>query len=576
MSRLVTFPLAALLLVGACASPPEVEPPAASAPAPRGASATPASAVTRLRFTDVTQESGLGSFRHLSGDAAKRHLVESVGAGVAWIDHDRDGDLDAYLSGGGSFDPATRGTSRDALFRNDGGTFVDVSAETGIGHVGWTMGVTVADYDGDGWPDLFITGYRANALLRNESGRFRDVTREAGIGPSAWSSGAAFFDLDGDGDLDLYVAEYMDYEPGETPESTEFCEYRGVMVSYGPRGMRAARDRVYEQVSPGRFRDVTRRLGVDDPPTWGFQPVAFDADQDGDTDLFVANDSVANYLWVNDGGKLADQGMRSGLALRGSGDPQACMGVALGDLNGDGLLDILVTNFSEDYNTAYRNDGRRFFTDATHAMALAEPAMPLLGWGCVVFDPDLDGDQDVFVANGHVYPQIDQFQFGFTYLEPCLLMENTGQRFADVSAAAGPGVVVRRAHRGLARGDFDEDGDDDLLIGVIDGPPVLLRNDTPRQGHWLAVRLQDPGGVPDGIGARVVVEAGGRRQAGAVVAGTSFMSSDDTRLRFGLGTATRADAIEVHWPRGGAERFGAVDGDQTVTLVRGAGTAPSR
>jgi enediyne biosynthesis protein E4 len=545
-------------------------------PAPASASvsvaATSALSPARIAFTDVSESSGLTAFTHVSGGAEKLHLLESVGGGVAWLDYDGDGDLDAYLTNGSAFGNDGTG-ARDALFRNDAGRFTDVSAETGVGDAAWTLGVTVADYDEDGRPDVYLTNYGPDVLLHNEGGRFRDVTKAAGLGEASWSTGAAFFDLEGDGDLDLYVAAYMDYRPGDKPASTEYCEYRGVMVSYGPRGMKGARDRLYEQVSPGRFRDVTEAQRIDEGLAYGFQVLAFDADDDGDTDVFVANDSVANYLWINEGGRLTDKAMRQGVALRASGDAQACMGATLGDPTGDGRIDLLVTNFSEDYNTLYRGEGRGFFIDATHAARLAEPALAFLGWGCAFLDAELDGDQDLVVANGHVYPQVDRFDFGFSYRQACQVFENLGGgRFEDATARAGPALAAERSHRGLATGDYDEDGDEDLLIGVIDGAPVLLRNDSPRSGHWLAIALRDDRGLRDGTGARVVVRTPAGAQAHAALTGSSFCSSSDPRLRFGLGDAASAQVVEVYWPGDPApELFRDVAGDRVATLQRGTG-----
>ena len=552
-------------------------------------SATPAAAVVStpapvaplgVSFVDVAQEAGLAGFVQISGKPDKPTILDSMGGGVAFLDYDRDGDLDIYFTNGSTGSTqegfAAGREARDALYRNDGdGRFSDVTAAARLGDAQWTMGVTVADYDNDGWPDIYLTNYGPNVLYHNRGdGSFEDVTAVAGVGDPHWSMGAAFFDYDNDGDLDLYVANYVDFDPHFTPADPSFCTYRGVMVYYGPRGLKGAPDTLYRNDGKGRFSDVTAAAGIRDPNLYGFQPLAFDYDGDGDIDVYVADDLTPNLLWRNNGdGTFTEVGLGAGVAVSEKGKEQGSMGMALGDYNGDGLPDIYVTNFTEEYHTLYRNDGGGYFSDVTGLAHLAEPTWNMVGWGTAFIDYDNDGDQDLYAANGHVYPQVDKFDFATRYLEPSQLFENRGAAgFGEVTARAGPGFAVARAHRGSAAGDYDDDGDVDLVLNNLDQPAALLRNDGGNREHWLEVLLEGSRSNRDALGARVVVSAGGRRQGRWRLSGSSFLSSEDPRLHFGLGREAEAESLVVTWPDASVESFSHVAADRRYRIVQGKGS----
>ena len=556
-------------------------PPPEGGPRP-GDEPTPSAATGPLYFVDATKGSGLDGFRQVNGAPLKPHIIDSVGGGVAFLDHDGDGDLDVYLTNGSRLEGFPPGQEpRDALFENQGdGTFRDVTEGSGLGDTAWTNGVVVADVDGDGRQDLYLTNYGPNVLLRNRGdGSFEDVTAEAGVAGDSWSTGAAFFDADGDLDLDLYVANYVDFDPGFQPADPSLCEYRGHMVFYGPKGLRPAGDRLYRN-DGGRFTDVTEESGIVNAGGFGFQVLTFDADEDGDLDVFVANDSTANYLWKNDGsGHFSESGLLGGMALSESGKEQGSMGAALGDYDHDGRLDVYITNFAEDYYTLYRNQGKGFFSDTTFRLDLGEGTYSSLGWGCSFFDPDNDGDLDLFASNGHVYPQVDEFDFGQTYLQKNQLFEQVeGGRFVERTTSAGPGFLVEASSRGSAVGDYDDDGDLDLIVSNLDGAPTLLRNDGTGTGAWIKVRLEAPAPNTEAIGALVTVEAGGIQRVKPVLSSNSFLSVDDRRLHFGLGDGFETASAEVRWPDGSVERFEGLATRRLHRLRQGEGsrrTAPS-
>ena len=550
--------------------------------APGGSPSEPAAeeeGASPFLFTDVTESSGLSSFRQRNGDPDKPYIVDQIGGGVAFLDYDRDGDLDAYLTNGSSLDGFPAGEApRDALFQNGGaGKFRDVSAEAGVGDELWTNGVAAPDYDGDGYPDVYLCNFGANVLLRNRGdGTFADVSSASGTADASWSTGAAFFDPDLDGDLDLYVVNYLEFDRDFVPADKQLCTYRGIMVAYGPRGLGLAPDNFYRNDGTGSFAEDTEAAGMRGAPAYGFQVLAFDFDVDGDTDVFVSNDSMENFFFVNDGeGRFEDRGMQSGLAVNLYGQSQAGMGAAVGDYNADGLPDIYVTNFAQDYNTLYRNDGGGFFTDVTGELRLSGPTMTSLGWSCGFVDFDSDGDDDVYVSNGHLYPQIDLFDFGTSYRQRNQVFENWGgQRFVDVTSGSGPAWEDAQVSRGGAVGDIDGDGDPDLLIGNLDGPATLLRNDSPRAGAWISIRVIGEGGNRDAVGATLDVISGERTQRKSLGGLGGFLSASDPRLHFGLGEwgggAVRA---VVHWPGGARESFEGLAPERFHELARGAGVA---
>ena len=566
----------ALLLapaLGGCGA--EEEPPPAPVASPPATTDGGTASAAPFLFVDVAEAAGIGAFVQENGDDKKLLISESVGGGVAFLDYDGDGDLDLYLSNGsrhGGFPVGEEPT--DALFANLGdGTFVDRTAEAGLGDTNWTMGVRVVDFDGDRRPDLYLTNHGPNVLYHNRGdGTFEDVTESAGVGDPGWSTGACFLDYDRDGDLDLYVANYVEFDADAIVAEGKFEEYRGERVYYGPRGLDGARDRFYENQGDRTFRDVSAAVGVDGPRSYGFQALAFDYDEDGWLDIYVANDSMANALWRNDGeGHFEDVAMRAGLALSLDGGPQAGMGIALGDYDGDLAFDLYVTNFAEDYFTLYHGEGEGFFTDVTQRAGLSGPTFSSLGWGCGFEDFDSDGDQDLFAICGHVFPQVDLFPFATAYCQRNLLFENDGGRFREVGASSGPGFALEQVSRGAAVGDFDEDGDLDLLVGNIDGMPALLRNDTPPRGNWVKVLLVGAGANTDAIGARIVgTYAGGKvhRLAGA---NCGFLSSNDPRLHLGLGQTERIDKLQVLWPDGTEETVRDLPAGHLVVIEQGQG-----
>jgi hypothetical protein len=542
------LPAAAALLFPAliaCRSPATV----------RAAPAAPAPVPAAFRFVDVAKQAGLDRVC-LAGRPGKDHLLDSAGSGVAFLDYDRDGRLDVFLPNGWRLDGdriVERG--RFALYRGlPDGTFRDVTDEAGVAGDGrWGNGVVAADYDGDGWTDLFVTTFGANLLYRNlGNGRFENVAAKVGVESPGWNTAAVFFDADGDGDLDLYVAAYIEASLEDVLNATPTLDWKGLeKVAFGPFGLQGAPDHFFRQ-EHGRFVDATEEAGLADRGLgFGFAARAGDFDDDGDLDLYVANDSDPNYLYRNDGrGHFTEVGVWSGCALDAQGAAQASMGIAAGDILGSGRMDLFVTNFSEDYKTLYRNLGGGLFDDASEETGVGPASWKFLSWGTAAGDFDSDGDLDLVVANGHIYPQIDRHpEIVGTYAQRNLLLENRGGRFVEVGENAGPGFADEAAHRGLAAGDFDNDGDLDLLVSRLDQPPLLLRNDTP-QGAWLTVVCVPASGGPPPPGTTVRVTAGGRTWRRDVAAGDSYASSQDPRLHFGLGSAGRIDRVEVDWPDG--------------------------
>ncbi len=508
-----------------------------------------------LWFTDVAVPAGLTA-RNVSGSPAKGYLIEAKGGGAAFLDAEGDGDLDIYLLSGSTFgrpDPQ----AHNRLYRNDGPRpFVDVTARSGLGDTSWSMGAAVADFDNDGDADVYVTNYGANRLFENDgTGRFSDVTAAAGVGDTLWGTGAAWGDYDRDGDLDLYAANFVRFRKDLRPRAMEYCQWKGVEVFYGPEAYPGAPDVLYRNEGGGAFRDVSRESGVTvATPYKGFQPVFADLDDDGWPDIYVADDTTPNLFYRNQGdGTFRDVSLRSGASHNVNGDVQAGMGVGLGDYDGDGDLDLFVTHFSDDYNTLYRNEGGGYFADLSFRAGVGGASMPWVGWGTAFADLDNDADLDLFVANGHVYPVVDDHDLGTSYAQPNLVFANQGQGlFEDASSRAGPGLRVRKVSRGAAFGDYDDDGDVDILVLNADDAPTLLRNDG-AGGHWLGVRLRGRTSNRDGIGARIRVTAGGRTQMREVRAGASFLSSNDLRAHFGLGATTSVDRLAVSWPSGSVQ-----------------------
>ena len=528
------------------------------------AACAPTPDLTPVLFTDVTAACGL-DFRMHSGGQVKNYIIEAKGGGGAFLDYDGDGWLDIYLVNGSRLEgyPDSTAAPTNALYRNMGdGTFANYTRTAGVGDTGWGMGCATADYDQDGDLDLYVTNYGPNVLYRNEgNGQFRDVGQAAGVDLAGWSTGASFGDYDGDGDPDLYVAQYLHFAPERVPPRGGM--WKGVLVFAGPLGLPGAQDVLYRNESNGQFRDVTRQTKVGQfAPTYGLSALFCDYDQDGDPDLYVANDSAPNFLYRNEGnGQFRDVGVEAGAALSAEGGAQAGMGIAYGDYDGDGDGDLLVTHFEDDYNTLYGNQGNGRFAVVSAAAGLAEPSLPHLSFGTCFLDYDNDQDQDLFVANGHVYPQIRHLAPD-GYAEPNQLFANQGPasayRFAEVAAGDVSSPAVSR---GAAKGDYDNDGDVDILVFNLDGPPQLLRNDGGNQRNWLSLRL-----VGGGLGAKVTIASGGVEQTTEIVSGGSFLSHSDGRVHFGLGFNQAADWIEIRWPSGRVQRLEDVAANQFLTV----------
>jgi hypothetical protein len=533
-------------------------------------------------FRDVTARAGLARFRHRSGGLEKRYIPETASGGVALFDYDNDGWLDVYLVNGSTFE-ALRGKAkapRSALFRNNrDGTFADVTDKAGVANERWGFGAAVGDFDNDGWEDLYVTNYGKNRLYRNNGdGTFTDVAERLGVAIDTWSAGASWGDYDGDGRLDLFVAGYVAFDIKELPDpeaksnGINYCQFRGQPVMCGPRGLKGARDYLFRNDGKS-FTEVSDKAGVADRRGYyGFAAAWCDVDDDGKLDLLVANDSTPNYLYTNKGdGTFEDVSYVSGFALNENGREQACMGIGVGDYDNDGRIDLYVTNFSDDSNTLYHNDGGATFTDVTFQAGHGETTIPFLGWGTGFMDYDNDGLQDIFVANSHVYPQVDKFDWGTTYAQRPLLFRNTnGTRFELVPPATASGLAVVITARGAAFGDIDNDGRVDAVLNNTDSAPTILKNEAATKNHWLKVKLVGgPRSPRDAIGAAVFLSAGGKRQRQDVISGASYLSQSDLRLHFGLGAATRVDKLEIRWPSGAREVVEVKEIDREIIITEG-------
>jgi hypothetical protein len=526
-------------------------------------------------FTDITASTRI-TFAHVFSPE-KKYIVESMSGGVALLDFDKDGWLDVYLANSPTV--ATAGSpanARSALWRNNhDGTFSDMTERAGVGSPGWAMGVATGDYDNDGWEDLYVTCFGANHLYRNNGdGTFTDVTARAGVGDARWSTGAAFGDYDNDGRLDLFVANYIDLRLDALPEfgSGKNCLFRGLAVQCGPRGLTGAGDSLYRNNGDGTFTDVSAAAGVADPSLRFGMGVAWcDFNEDGHIDLYVANDSGPNFLYRNNGNAtFTDVGLASGTALSENGAEQASMGVAIGDYDHRGRWNIVVTNFSDEYNAVYRHEKDFLFTDASYATRTAKPSLPFVGWGVKFFDYDNDGWQDLMVVNGHVYPQVEKAGLELAYRQRKLFYRNARDgTFAEVAADLGPALAEPAAARGAAFGDLDNDGDVDVVINNLDGPLTVLRNDGGNRNNFLVIDLVGRKSNRSALGARVKVVAGDLTQVDERRSGGSYLSQNDTRLHFGLEKRQKADTIEVRWPGGAVETLTDVAANRFITITEG-------
>jgi len=523
-------------------------------------------------FVDSAAEAGLLQANVAGGRAEKWTILESTGAGACLFDAEGDGDLDLYQVKGGRLDG--KPAAANVFYRNDGqGHFRDATAEAGLANTGWGGGCAAADIDNDGDSDLLVTNFGPNVLYRNEGdGHFRDVTTAAGLVDDRYSLGAAFFDADGYGDLDLYVANYLEFDPQDPAMLARRCRWKSGEVMCGPRGFRGQADAFYRNRGDGTFEPASLAAGIGRERLFGMGVVAGDLDSDGDRDLFVASDSQANQLLVNDGqGHFTDQAMEAGVALSGDGREQSGMGTELGDIDGDGDEDLIVTNFSDDYPTLYRNDGNLLFTDISAAAGLDRDRSSV-GWGAILRDFDNDGDLDLFIACGHVYVGVEAFDPVTRYLQRNLLFENNGHgAFREVGGEAGSAFAALGAGRGVAVGDLDNDGDLDIVVINNEGPPRLLRNESGKGRHFLQVSLQGTRSPRDGNGARLILTAGGRKQFREARRGGGYLSSSDQRVHFGLGEAERVQKLEVLWPSGQKQTFEDLPADCEIKIEENRG-----
>jgi len=524
-------------------------------------------------FRDVTRDAGV-TFVH-QASPEKKYIVESMSGGVALFDFDRDGLIDIYFVNSLTVDTAHDPRSaRSALYRNRGGfTFEDVTDKAGVAHPGWGMGVCVADFDGDGWEDLYVTALGGNRLYRNNgNGTFSDVAARAGVSAGGWSTGCGFADYDRDGDLDLFVARYVQIDLKKLPQfgRDKTCEYRGIPVQCGPRGLPGEPDFLFRNEGNGRFTDVSVKAGVADRAGhFGLGVAWFDANDDGWPDLYVANDSMANFLYMNrKDGTFEDAAFPMGAAVSEDGSEQGSMGIALGDYNRTGRFSLFVTNFSEEYNALYRHEGAHF-TDVSFRSRTAASSLPLVGWGTAFLDYDNDGWLDLFAVNGHVYPQLDNAPLGASagYRQRALFYRNRRDgTFEEIAKNLGGPFTAERASRGSAVGDLDNDGRLDIVINDLDGSPQVLRNELGEAGNWLIVKARGAGANTSAIGAIVTARVGDVRHSRLVQSGTSYISQDDMRLHVGLGSASAVDAVEVRWPDGTSSTVENVKANQIIEV----------
>ena len=549
-------------------------------PPPPGAKTTKCTGRPVPQLEDITTKSGI-TFRHTS-DPSKKYIVESMSGGVILIDYDRDGWPDIYFTNAPTVAMAINGQkSLGVLYHNNhDGTFTDVTDKSGLTSPCFAMGGAVGDYDNDGWPDLYLTCLGGNILYHNNGdGTFTDVTAKAGVADGRYSTGAAFGDYDGDGFVDLVVANYVDFHLNDLPGfgKSPNCKYRGIDVQCGPRGLKGAGDSLFHNNGDGTFTDVSKSAGVSDPNGYyGMAVLWADFNNTGRPDIYIANDSTPKFLYKNEGnGKFKEIGLESGTAVSEDGSEQASMGIAIGDYLHTGRPSLYVTNFQDENDLLFRNDGNWNFTDVSYASGVALSSLPWVKWGTAFVDLDNDGWVDLITAGGHVYPQVDTLPTGGGYREPKLL--NLNQKdgtFCDASEQAGPALKERRVSRGLAVGDLFNDGNMDVVIGDIDGSPMVLRNQGIPGRHWVSFELAGTKSNRLALNARVKVVAGGMTQTDEVHSGGSYLSQNDLRLHFGLGSATKIDSVEIRWPSGKIDSLHNLAVDEFYSVLEGQGIVP--
>jgi hypothetical protein len=544
-------------------------------------------------FENDAKQAGLTTWRNETGTPQKHVIIEAKGSGVCLLDYNHDGWLDIYLVNGSTFDALTGKTTppHAALFRNNhDGTFTNVTKQAGVENNRWGLGCAVGDYDNDGWPDLYVTNLGKDRLYHNNrNGTFTDVAEKAGValastipGVAIDHTGATFGDYDGDGRLDLFVAGYIRYDfqhpplPGTKAVDFSTCQYRGVTVMCGPRGLQGAEDHLFHNNGNGTFTDVSVKAGVSDPNRYyGLDALFVDVNNDGRPDLVVADDSTPNYLYINKGnGTFEDDSYLNGYALNQDGREVANMGIAAGDYENNGHMDLVNTDFSDDYDVLFHNDGTGNFTDLSYRTGIAEPTIPFVGFGDGFLDYDNDGWKDLLIVNGAVYPQVDQHpSWGQSYAQRPLLFHNLGNgKFALVPAVEGTGLAEASVGRGAAFGDLFNNGQIDVVINNIDGVPVLLKNVDADHNNWVELKLiGGPKSPRDAVGSTVYLTANGMTQRGDVLSGGSYLSSNDMRVHFGLGKATKVDKVEIHWPDRSVELVKLPAVDRIFTITEGKG-----
>ena len=517
-----------------------------------------------VRFTNVTAQLGI-QFRHANGENGQKYFIEPIGSGVALFDFDNDNDLDLYLVSGSNLPGLTSLTlPTNRLYRNDGDTFTDVTAEASVGDTRYGLGCCVGDYNNDGFTDLYVTNYGTNVLYRNNgNGTFTDVTESAGVGGNQFSSGCAFVDLDADGYLDLYVVNYVQFDPATNPE----CTRQGVRTYCTPEALRGATDTLYRNNGDGTFMDVTKKAGISGANGKGLGVVCGDIDNDGDSDIFVANDTTPNFLYRNDSNsaiKMTEDALFVGVALSEEGRAYSGMGANLGDFDNDGYLDIVITNFQDQTNSLYHNTQRGFFNEVSFAKGIGERSLPYLAWGVDFIDFNNDGWLDLFVANGHLDNNIAAIDPIGTYAQPNqLFLNNRGINFSANPDAA---IAEQKVSRGTAFGDIDNDGDVDIVVSNLKDAPTVLRNDSDSTARWLRVKLIGTHCNRDAIGARVTIVAENSTQIREVKSGSGYISQNDLRLHFGLGNTTQVDVLTVRWLCGKVQTLQNIEANQILVI----------
>lgn len=532
-----------------------------------------------VEFVNIAKQAGLTTPTIFGSEKSNRYLIETTGCGVAFIDYDNDGWLDIFFVNGSRFEAkwAAGNAPISRLYKNNrDGTFTDVTQQAGVGHHGWGQGVCAGDYNNDGHEDLFVTYWGECKLWRNKGdGTFADATAQAGVstlrkGLPRWNTGCAFLDYDRDGHLDLFVANYIDFDlkTVPVPESGK-CLYKGLKVACGPPGLQGAKNILFHNNGNGTFTDVSEKAGIlKTPGTYGLGVLVSDFDNDGWPDIYVANDSTSSALYKNNhDGTFTEIAIEAGVAYSADGKAQAGMGVSAADYDGDGLLDIVKTNFAGDTSSLYRNVGNNVFEDRTYQAGLGRNTR-FLGWGATFLDADNDGRPDILLANGHVYPEVGESDSEAGYRQRKVFYRNLGNgKFADVSLQAGTGIAELAAARGLAIGDFDNDGDLDVVLNCVNEPPQLLRCDNKTNNHWLKLKLVGAKSNRSAIGARITCTTpDGHRQIDEVRSGGSYLSQSDLRVHFGLG-ASETVAVEIHWPSGRRQKIENVKSNQILRVV---------